>query len=488
MKNIFRLSCLTCLLSGLFCFTTTAFAVEETVEEILGFDSSIITYLDEKHSDDLTQLKKRKLIRALVVPSRTDFYLSHGKINGIIVKLLNNYEKHINKGIVKADEKTRIVYVPVNFDNLIPALNEGKGDIAATFLTITDKRKELVDFASSESMNANELVITRKDSAIKLSNLDDLSGRTLYLLNGSSYVEHLQNLNKKFKEKKLKAIRIVEAEEFLTSEDILEMLNAGAIDITVVDDFKAKLWKKVLPNIELHQDLIINKAGKLGWAVRKNNPELLQDLTTFSKTVKQGSYTGNVLFQQFYGRDQKLDNLKLDKERERYSRFSTLFKKYGDQYDINHFKLIAQAYQESGLNQRLRSKSGAIGIMQLLPSTASDKNVNIANIEQIENNIHAGAKYMNFLRTRYFSDPAITPENKIFFAWAAYNAGPAKLRQMRNKAEAMGLDKNVWFKNVEVAAARIVGTETVKYVANIYKYYSTYLLMHQQEALRQPSQ
>jgi membrane-bound lytic murein transglycosylase MltF len=123
--------------------------------------------------------------------------------------------------------------------------------------------------------------------------------------------------------------------------------------------------------------------------------------------------------------------------------------------------------------------------MQLLPSTAADKNVAIANIDRLESNIHAGAKYMNFLRTRYFSSPDIAAEDQIFFSWAAYNAGPANVRKMRNLADKMGLNKNVWFKNVEIAAGRLIGTETVRYVANIYKYYSTYLLLEQKELLDQ---
>jgi membrane-bound lytic murein transglycosylase MltF len=151
------------------------------------------------------------------------------------------------------------------------------------------------------------------------------------------------------------------------------------------------------------------------------------------------------------------------------------------QYDLNHYKLIAQAYQESRLNQHLVSPRGAVGIMQLLPSTAADKNVGIEDIKVLENNIHAGAKYMDFIRIRYFDSPDISAEDQIFFSWAAYNAGPENVQKMRNLTEKMGLDNNVWFNNVEIAAGRIIGTETVRYVANIHKYYSTYLLLDQKE-------
>ena len=112
--------------------------------------------------------------------------------------------------------------------------------------------------------------------------------------------------------------------------------------------------------------------------------------------------------------------------------------------------------------------------MQLLPSTALDSNVGIKDISTIENNIHAGTKYMAFIRDRYYSDSEISEEDRVAFSWAAYNAGPARVRKMRALALEMGLDQNVWFSNVEIAAGKIIGNETVKYVANIYKYYIAY--------------
>jgi len=443
------------------------------------------SYVGERYTDDLVKLKKRNVIRALVVPGKTEFYIRNGKISGLMVKLLENYGKTLNKGIRKQDKKTRIVYIPVDFDDLIPALIEGRGDIAAAFITVTDERKQKVAFSSGHSRQVNELIITNKDSNKSILTLDDLAGKNVYVLRGSSFVEHLHTLNTKLAEKDLDAINIVEANKHLTSEAILEMLNAGVIDFTVVDDFKAKLWARVLPEIVVRDDLVVNDAGTVGWAIRKNNPELKKNLDIFAQKVKKGTLLGNVLFNQFYGRDQKLANLKSDKDDTKYTQFIEIFKKYGDQYDMDHFMLMAQAYQESGLNQRLVSHRGAVGVMQVLPSTAAGKRVGIRDIKTLDNNIHAGTKYMSFLRTYYFDSPDISPENKMFLSWAAYNAGPANVIKMRARAEKMGLDKNVWFNNVEIAAGRIIGTETVKYVANIYKYYSTYLLMeHKRNMLR----
>jgi membrane-bound lytic murein transglycosylase MltF len=156
------------------------------------------------------------------------------------------------------------------------------------------------------------------------------------------------------------------------------------------------------------------------------------------------------------------------------------FKHYAEQYDFDYLIMAAQAYQESGLDQSKKSHAGAIGVMQLLPSTAADRNVNISEIQKLENNIHAGTKYMRFIVNRYYKDEPMDDVNKMLFAFASYNAGPAKVNKLRKKTAAMGLDPNLWFHNVEVAAARVIGRETVQYVSNIYKYYLAYRMVMEQ--------
>lgn len=142
--------------------------------------------------------------------------------------------------------------------------------------------------------------------------------------------------------------------------------------------------------------------------------------------------------------------------------------------------LAALGFQESQLNQSRRSHTGAVGVMQILPSTAADKNINIKGIEKLENNIHAGAKYLRFLQDRYFSDKEFDKINRDLFTFAAYNAGPTRVARLRKEAEEAGLDTNIWFGNVEIIAANKIGRETVQYVSNIYKYYIAYRLISEQ--------
>ncbi len=475
MKLINFASVFLLLLLPLFCFA------EEQSSKYLWSD---IDLFNNSYTEDLSELKERRIIRALVVYSKTGFFVHKGSIRGLEVEYLKQYEKLLNKGIKKEAEKIHIVYIPVSFDQLIPSLLAGKGDIAAAMLTITEERQKQVSFATGGERKVNELIVTHKNS-LTLNSLEDLAGKTIYVEKGSSYVEHLKSLNQELVAKKLPAIIIREAAEYLTSEDILEMVNAGVITITVVDDFEARQWAKVLPDIMVREDLVVNEGGMIGWAVRKDNPELQQDLNKAAQTIKQGTKLGNALFNRFYKNTRWIKHPGIASERQKFGRFVHLFKKYGKKYNFDHLALIAQAYHESGLNQKAVSHMGAIGIMQILPSTARDPAINIPKIEKLEDNIHAGSKYLNHLRKYYFSDPAISKFDQMVFSWAAYNAGPGNVRKMRRLTEKMGLDKNLWFKNVEIACGRIIGTETVRYVANIYKYYQAYLLMDEIDSRKQ---
>ena len=169
-----------------------------------------------------------------------------------------------------------------------------------------------------------------------------------------------------------------------------------------------------------------------------------------------------------------------------------LFDKYGRQFGFDTWSLVAQAYQESGLDNSRKSPRGAVGIMQILPSTAAGPAVNIPDVSKVENNIHAGVKYLAYLRDNYFSDPPIAPEDRLDFTFAAYNAGPARINSLRRRAAKEGLDSNRWKGNVEYVARKSIGQETDHYVANIHMYtvaYQTSLNMVQKrERLRKSTQ
>jgi membrane-bound lytic murein transglycosylase MltF len=159
----------------------------------------------------------------------------------------------------------------------------------------------------------------------------------------------------------------------------------------------------------------------------------------------------------------------------KFRRTVEFFQKYGDKYDMDYLLMMAQGYQESQLNQNAKSPVGAIGVMQVMPATGKD--MNVGDITEIEPNIHAGVKYIRFMVDQFYENEPMDKLNKGFFAFAAYNAGPGRISQLRGLAAKRGLNPNVWFNNVEVIASEKIGRETVTYVSNIYKYYIAYKLV-----------
>ena len=144
---------------------------------------------------------------------------------------------------------------------------------------------------------------------------------------------------------------------------------------------------------------------------------------------------------------------------------------------------MAQGYQDSELRQEARSPVGAIGVMQVMPATGKD--MRTGDITQIEPNIHAGVKFGRAMMNEYYANEPMTPLNKGLFTFAAYNAGPGRIRQLRRLSAERGLDPNVWFNNVELLTAEKIGRETVTYVSNIYKYYLAYQMIAEERADRE---
>lgn len=426
---------------------------------------ALLTSVDEPFTGDLQELYQRGTIRVLVSYSKSNFFYADGHPRGFEVELFRQFEDYVNRDR-RLQDRMRIVFVTAPFDRLLTDLQGGRGDIAAAGLTITPSRRDQVAFSDPYLIDVREVIVANR-SLMNLRTLHDLAGRQVHVVAGSSYVEHLSRLSRTLEADGLAAVDIVEVESDLVAEDLLEMVNAGVFDLTVVDHHIAEAWAEVLTEIEVRSDIAINDGGAIGWAVRHENPQLRELLDAFVRENRKGTLLGNILFKRYFARSTWIRNPLSPSDRAKVEDSATVCKQHGETYDIDWLALVAQAYQESGLDQGKTSPAGAVGVLQLLPSTAADPVVGIPDITTLENNIHAGAKYMAFLRDRYFSDPEIESKARLNFAWAAYNAGPARVRRLRREAEARGLDPNRWFENVEQIAAEEIGSETVDYVRNI---------------------
>jgi membrane-bound lytic murein transglycosylase MltF len=380
--------------------------------------------------------------------------------------------------------KINVVYIPVRRDELIPGLVKGLGDIAVANLTITPERQKHVDFSNPLMTGVQELLVTGP-AAPSVASLDDLAGKEIHVRKSSSYYESLVQLNASLKKNGKKPIKLIPVDDVLEDEDLLEMVNAGLIPMIIMDSHKAQFWTQIFEKIKVHSEISVRTGGEIAWAFRKKNPKLKAVINEFAAGHKEGTLLGNMLFKRYLKNTKYVKNSLSKQELKKFEDMVQLFKKYADRYDFDYLMITAQAYQESSLDHSKKSPAGAIGVMQLLPTTAADPNVNIAEIEKLENNIHAGTKYLRFIINQYYKDEPMDNVNKMLFAFASYNAGPAKVNRLRKKTAAMGLDPNVWFHNVEIAAAKVIGRETVQYVSNIYKYYIAYRMVTEQTERKQ---
>jgi membrane-bound lytic murein transglycosylase MltF len=430
-------------------------------------------HLSDTYTDDLPGLLQRKYIRVLTTINRTNFFLADGRLHGFEYALLKAYEAQLNSGIGRNELKVTLEFIPVSRDRLIPGLIEGRGDIAAAGLTITEKRLEKIDFTRPYLTGINEILVTFKNVPSP-AKIEDLSGKQVFVRKSSSYYDSLTALNHRLQENGLAAVKIVEADEALETEDILEMVNTGAIKRTVADSHLADIWAGVLDDIAVHETIKFREGGRIAWAVRRDNPKLKQSLDGFIKGHRQGTLLGNIFFNRYYRDNNWIKNPFKNDGSKKVDALRPLLLKYADRYGFDWRLILAMAFQESGLDPDKKSAKGAVGLLQILPSTAADPNVGIKNITGLENNVHAGIKYLDFLRTRYFSDNDIRSRDRVRFSLASYNAGPANIRRARIKASQMGLDPDRWFRNVEIAALKVIGREPVQYVSNINKYYVIY--------------
>ena len=389
---------------------------------------------------------------------------------------MRQFETFLNRRYGRKNLKVNVLLIPTTRDHILEQLREGHGDIAAANLTVTPERLKLVDFTIPIATDIDELLVTGK-TAPAVSRLRDLAGRRLLVRPASSYFEHLQQVNDILRRKGLAPIHLEPASTYLQDYDMLKMVSAGVLPWAVVDSHKAEFWARALPDLEVRHDIVVHSQGNIAWAVRKNSPQLKRVLDAFVKKNRKGTLVGNVLINRYFKKNRWLKNPVDSAALKRFDRVMGLFQKYGGEYDFDWIMLVALAYQESGLDNRKHSNRGAVGIMQMLPSTARDPNVNVADIHDIENNIKAGTRYLRFLHDRYFASLRSDEINRMLFTIAAYNAGPKRILKARKKAASMRLDPGLWFGNVEVAAASMLGRETVAYVSNVYKYYTAYRLV-----------
>jgi membrane-bound lytic murein transglycosylase MltF len=455
--------------------------IPDTTSPFDALPEGVRLMMDKPFTGDFDEMVKRRAIRVGVTFNRTHYFIDHGQERGLTYEALKLFENDLNADLKTGNLKVHVVIVPMSRDLLAPSLLKGQVDMIAAMVTVRPELEAIAAFSEPTRTNVSQVVVTGP-GAPPIAAVDDLAGREVFVRKASAYYDTLSKLNEQLKARGKPAVVINEAPDVLEDDDVLEMVNAGLAPITVVDDYLAEFWSQVFTGITVHKDVAVRTGGRLAVAFRKDNPKLREAVNEWIRKHGKGDAFRNVIEQRYLQSLKYVKNAAADAERKKLETVAEIFKKYGAEYKVDYLLMAAQGYQESTLDQNVKSPVGAVGVMQVMPPTG--KELNVGNISEIEPNIHAGVKYMRFMMDQYFKDEPMDELNKGLMTFAAYNAGPGRLRQLRRETEKRGLDPNLWFNNVERVASERIGRETVTYVSNIYKYYITYRLVSDQQNRR----
>jgi len=431
----------------------------------------------QRYTGDLDDMVKRGSIRALLLFSRSSFFYVDGRPQGLNYEALSDFQRFVNHKL-HTRQHVQVTFIPVRPDQLEPYLTEGIGDLVAYPVFVNAEREQQVAFSLPLETGVKQILVTGKNFG-PVSSLQDLGGKRVFVNPLTTYYDNLQKVSDSLVKQGKPPILIEKADKNLTDEDVMEMVNAGILPATVTITSRAKLWANVFHDITPQPNIVIADEQDLAWAMRKDNPKFKELLDEWVKTHAAGTSFGNTLMRRYLQTSQFITNPTNEEQIKKFNQLANFFKTYSSQYGFDYLMVVAQGYQESMLNQAARN-GGAVGIMQIKPSTAAAPPISIPDVMTAENNIHAGVKVLKTIADQYFSDPKIDPENRLLFTFAAYNAGPNRIADLRKKAPVQGLDPNKWFGNVELLVSQSVGQTTVQYVSNIYKYYIAYKLVVEQ--------
>jgi membrane-bound lytic murein transglycosylase MltF len=441
---------------------------------------ALMKAVSQRWTGDLDGMIQRRLIRVLTVHSKTQYFVDQGTQRGLTYDAFRLFEDQLNAELKTRQLRVNVVFLTVSYDDLIPALEEGRGDVVAAGELMTEWRKEKVDFTNPTASHVSVVVVTGP-GAPPIHTLEDLGGKEVYLQPSRFPQRGVDEFNARLAKAGRPPVRIRPASDVLSNEDILEMVNAGIAPITVAYGYLADFWRQVFPNLVVHHDLAVASDREIAMMVRKNNPQLLARLNAFLALYPEGSLERNILLQKYLKRGTYAKQVTSKQGVARFERVVNYMREYSAKYQLDYLLMGALGYQESGLDQNKRGGS-AIGVMQVTPATGSA--MKVGDIRQLGPNIHAGVKYIRSMMDQYYADDPMTPLNKTLFTLASYNAGPGRIKQMRELAVQRGLDPNKWFNNVELVTGEVVGRVPVQYVSNIYKYYLAYTMLTEQAEAR----
>jgi membrane-bound lytic murein transglycosylase MltF len=415
---------------------------------------------------DLAEIRSSRVLRVLVNQSRNSSGEVQGQAIGVEYHRLRAFEQYLN-GHARDGQEISLKIIPKAKDQLLGALQRGEGDLVAP--------GELLDLqpgyavSSSEPITRNvPLVLVGIKGERRYTHVEQLSGKTLALPNGSAAGDAVSQINSKLALRKLAPITIEWVDPSLAVEDVLEMVQGGIFHLTIVEQPIAERWGKILPKLRFDKQVQISEPGEEFWFVRRDASMLRASIDRFLTTYKKPS-DQDVAFLRIYRRLYQVHYPLAKADRQRLEKLRPVLQKHADAQGMDWLNLAALAFKESGLQPNVRNSGGPTGLMQITPSAAQRVGVN--NIQDLDANVQAGAKYLALIRRKFFASPKLNERERMAFVLAAYNIGPERVQGMRTEARRRGLNPNQWFFQVERIALEQVGMAPVSYVNSVNKYY-----------------
>ncbi len=392
--------------------------------------SQVLTAPRELFLDDLAGIRRRGTLRVLTRNSPASYYVWRGRLMGFEYELCRRFAKKQRLAIE--------MVVPPPEADLIDWLLEGKGDMVAASLAITQERIERGVAFTRRYHQAVEKIIARHDDPLR--SVEELGGRTVVVNPASSYWKSVERVQRSGID-----VTLEPPPEPLGTDEIISRVADGEFDLSVADSHIAALEMAWRDDIVARVD--IGAPVDHGWAVRAASSELLAALDGFIGNEYRGLFY-NVVYDRYFKASEGGAALPAEaRAEEQLSPWDDLVRSYASSYGFDWRLVVAQMCQESRFDPQARSTNGALGLMQMLPRTAGQ--LGFGDLHDPETGIHAGVKYLAWLRDRFESD--LTVHDRTWFALAAYNAGYGHVEDARRLALELGLDRDRWFSNVERA-------------------------------------
>jgi len=439
-----------------------------TIIFVFSFDvpAQLSTRMSEHiYYSDFGSLKKiinDRYLRVLTTNNSVNYFIHQGEPTGIQYELVKRFVDSLNKRLAIKPPLIQFEMISAPKDQLVPLLLEGRGDIIAADLSSYENLIPEIAFSSRLREIKKVLLVNEQYKA------DDM----IYSV-GKVHYSTLKNLG-------VSPQNFKHINNELSEQDLVELTSVGQFNGVIVDFYIGNYFSENYSNLKIIK-VQNEKLLPSSWVVRKENKELLDQINHFIPSVSVGSFLGNYLNLKYkksatsirFNNDNFKNNL--------VSPFDDLLQKYARKYKFNWLLLAALSFQESRFNQNRVSEAGAVGAFQVKESTAKEPYVGIFPIrgeKYTENNIHAGVKYLAWIKKSFFdSIPKMREKDRIRFSLAAYNAGPARILKAMKAAKKKGLDPLRWFRNVELIMIDMRLLEPVRYVSEINKRFVAYELL-----------